>query len=207
MKPEEGETVVPVIREEVHASAVPVQTGGVRVTKSLEHHEELLEQELRKGHADVRRVKVNRVVDGPQEPRRVGNTLVIPVVSEVLDGCEKRWQVTEEIHVIQREETEVLQQKVNVAQERVRVERFDAQGNVVAVEPETVAAASTPLETPVATERPATPVVTEPRARLGSSSIVNRREAAGDAVDKPVSNKVLSSRKSILQRRTKPDKP
>ncbi len=199
MKPDEGETVVPVIREEMHASAVPVQTGGVRITKSLEHHEKLLEQELRKGHADVRRVKTSRVVDGPQEPRRIGNTLVIPVVSEVLDGCEKRWQVTEEIHVTQREETEVLRQKVNLAEERVRVERFDAQGNVVAIEPESVPT------TAVEAVRPETPV--KSRSRLGSSSIINREEASADAIETPVAKKVLSTRKSILQRSIKSDKP
>jgi hypothetical protein len=38
---------VPIIREELHADAVPVVTGGVRVTKRVESHDEIVEQELR----------------------------------------------------------------------------------------------------------------------------------------------------------------
>jgi stress response protein YsnF len=92
--------VVPVINEEVHADAIPVQTGGVRVTKHVEGHDEIVEQELRRGRVEIKRVKTDRVVDGPQQVQRVGNTLVIPVVSEVL-RIEKQWVVTEEIHITQ----------------------------------------------------------------------------------------------------------
>jgi stress response protein YsnF len=109
---ENEEYVVPVVQEEVHADAVPVQTGGVRVTKHVEGHDEILEQELRRGRVEVKRVKTDRVVDGPQQVERVGNTLVIPVVSEVL-RVEKQWVVTEEIHITQIEETETVQQPGN----------------------------------------------------------------------------------------------
>jgi stress response protein YsnF len=129
-----GDIVVPVIREEAHASAVPVKTGTVRVTKSRETHEELLEQELRKGRAEVKRVPVNRVVDGPQPPHRSGETLVIPVVSEVLNGCEKQWVITEEIHVTRTETAETVQQKVELATERAHVERLDEHGRVIATD-------------------------------------------------------------------------
>src|SRR3954452_15648759 len=129
MERTDDELVVPVISEELHADAVPVETGGVRVTKRVDSHEEVLEQELRKGRVEVKRVKTDRVVDGPQPVQRVGNTLVIPVVSEVL-RVEKRWVVTEEIHITQTEERERVQQKVKVNQERADVERLDEQGDV-----------------------------------------------------------------------------
>ena len=127
---EQDELVVPVVREEVHVDAVPVQTGGVRVTKHTEGHEQLLEQELRRGRVEVKRVKTERVVDGPQQVYRSGTTLVIPVVSEVLK-VEKQWVVTEEIHVTQLEERETVQQKVLVNEEQARIERIDEHGNVV----------------------------------------------------------------------------
>jgi stress response protein YsnF len=135
MEPKDDDLVVPVISEELHADAVPVETGGVRVTKRVDSHEEVLEQELRKGRVEVKRVKTDRVVDGPQPVQRVGNTLVIPVVSEVL-RVEKRWVVTEEIHITQTEERERVQQKVRVNQEHADVERLDERGNVAAgIEP------------------------------------------------------------------------
>ena len=130
MTTKNDDVVVPVVSEEVHADAVPVQAGGVRVTKHVEGHEEILEQELRRGRVEVKRVKTERVVDGPQTVQRLGNTLVIPVVSEVLH-VEKRWVVTEEIHITQIEERETVQQTVTVNQERAEVERLDETGSVV----------------------------------------------------------------------------
>ncbi len=134
---QEPDLVVPVISEELHSDAIPVQTGGVRITKRVEGHDEILEQELRKGRVEVKRVKTDRVVDGPQSAQRVGNTLIVPVVSEVL-RIQKQWVITEEIHVTQLEERETVQQKVRVNEEHARVERLDENGNVVSlIEPET----------------------------------------------------------------------
>jgi stress response protein YsnF len=130
MDENDSELVIPVVHEEVHADAVPVPTGGVRVTKHTDTHDEILEQELRKGRVEIKRVKTNRVVDGPQPVQRNGNTVIIPVVSEVL-RVEKQWVVTEEIHLTQIEERETVQQKVNVNQEQAVIERLDESGNPV----------------------------------------------------------------------------
>jgi uncharacterized protein (TIGR02271 family) len=129
MDRQDNDVVVPVVNEELRADAIPVQTGGVRVTKHVEGHDEILEQELRKGRVEVKRVKTDRVVDGPQPVQRLGNTLVVPVVSEVLH-VEKRWVVTEEIHLTQIEERETVQQTVTVNREAADVERLDEAGNV-----------------------------------------------------------------------------
>ncbi len=123
------ELVVPVLSEQFHADAVPVETGGVRVIKRVEGHEEVLEQELRRGRVEVKRVKLDRKVEGPQNARRVGDTLIIPVVSEVL-RVTKEWVLTEEIHVTQIEERETVQERVTVNREVASVERTDEQGNV-----------------------------------------------------------------------------
>ncbi len=214
MQEGEGKIVVPVIQEEVHADVKPVQTGSVRVTKSVETHDELIEHELRTGHADVKRVQVNRVVDGPQQPYRTGNTLVIPLVSEVLQGCEKQWVLTEEIRITQLEQTETIQQKVPVTSEHVRVERLDAQGNVIhsdAVPPERPAfagpaAEAQAIEAPVRIDDPV-----QKESRLAAPSMLKRRAAAAadpanapsDAPSEPPARKVLSSPKGILSKRSR----
>ena len=165
MDHKENDVVVPVIREELHADAVPVMTGGVRVTKQVHTHEEILEQELRKSHAEVKRVAANRVVDGPQPVRRAGNTLIIPLVSEIL-RIEKQWVVTEEIHVTQTEEIETARQSVPVSREEAQIERLDESGNAIApVEP--------------ASETAATP------GRAGPVSIVERSRAAAAGASTP----------------------
>ncbi len=126
-----SDTIVPVISEQVHADAVPVAKGGVRVTKRVEGHEEILEQELRRGRAEIRRIKTDRVVSGPQQPRQEGNTLIIPVISEVL-VVTKQWVVTEEIYITRIEEVERVEQTVTVSHEVAEVERLDEDGNVIA---------------------------------------------------------------------------
>ncbi|MBV8069498.1 MAG: DUF2382 domain-containing protein [Acidobacteriaceae bacterium] len=173
MADEQEEYVVPVIQEEMHADAIPVQTGGVRVTKHVEGHDEILEQELRRGRVEIKRVKTERVVDGPQQVQRVGKTLVVPIVSEVL-RVEKQWVVTEEIHITQIEEVETVQQKVRVNQEQAQVERLDEHGNVTStVAPEAASATA------------------------GAGSIVQRQPSPRPAAEP---NRVLSSSKSILRK-------
>jgi stress response protein YsnF len=125
-----SEYVVPVVSEELHADAIPVETGSVRVVKRVEGHDEVLQQELRKGRVEVRRIKTNRVVDGPQKVQRDGKTMVIPVVSEVL-LVQKQWVVTEEIHITQIEERETVEQKVTVNREVAEIERVDENGQRV----------------------------------------------------------------------------
>ena len=130
MKAQDNDLVVPVVNEELNADAVPVPTGGVRVTKHIEGHDEIVEQELRKGRVEVERVKTDRVVDGPQPVQRLGNTLVIPVVAEMLH-IEKRWVVTEEIHLTQIEERETTQETVRVNREQVEVEALQREAETL----------------------------------------------------------------------------
>jgi len=126
----DDEVVIPVVSEELHVDAVPVQTGSVRVTKRVYSHDELIEQELRTGKVEVKRVRVDRPVDGPQAVVRSGNTLVIPVVSEVLK-VERIWVVTEEIYITQTEERKTVNEAVSVNREEVEIERLDREGRVV----------------------------------------------------------------------------
>lgn len=160
MDEKDNDIVVPVVSEELHAGAVPVVTGGVRVTKRVHTHDEVLEQELRRTHADVKRVRINRVVDGPQPTRREGNTLIVPIVSEILH-VQKQWVVTEEIHISQTEETERVRETVPVSREEAQVERMDETGNAI----ETVESRS--VEPPAAAT-----------ARTSPTSIVERTRAA-----------------------------
>ena len=109
---------------------------------------------FRRGRAEIRRIKADRVVDGPQQPRQDGNTLIIPVVSEVL-VVTKQWVLTEEIHVTRIEEVEHVEQQVTVNREFAEVERLDEAGNVVAsgneVARQEIPASARPVGKPVST--------------------------------------------------------
>ncbi len=177
----EDDVVVPVISEELHADAVPVQTGSVRVTKRVQSHDEILEQELRKGRVEVKRVKTDRVVDGPQEIQRTGNTMIVPIVSEVL-RVEKQWVVTEEIHITQIEERETVQQAVTVNHEETQIERLDDKGNVIS-------------------SIDAAPETVTPTRRTGPQTLVGRSDPAASA-NQAGSKRALSRRRSMLRNKT-----
>lgn len=130
MQQDDQEVVIPVVGEEVHADALPVETGSVRVTKRVVGNDEVLEQQLRKERAEVKRVKVDRPVDGPQQPYRSGNTLIVPVMAQVLN-VEKRWVVTEEIHITKYEDQETARQTVTVGHEEAQVERLNEAGETI----------------------------------------------------------------------------
>ncbi len=177
--------MVPVVREEVHADTVPVVTGGVRVTKRVENHDEIVEQELRKSNVEVKRVKTNRVVDGPQPVQRTGNTLIVPVVSEVL-RVEKQWVVTEEIHITEAQERETVQNKVTLSREEAQVERVDNAGNAVSTVDETRESSEEPARPIGIMRRAGTPdagstsVASKRRPRSGPRSILNERRSDAD---------------------------
>lgn len=165
MDEQDQDVVIPIISEELHADAVPVATGGIRVTKRVESHDEIVEQALRKSHVDVKRVKTKRVVDGPQPAKRVGNTLIIPVVSEVLQ-IQKQWVVTEEIHITETEGQETVQNRVTLNREEAEIERIDAAGNVIATVNDSTEAPDKPAEAASILRRPgATQSPSEARPR------------------------------------------
>jgi stress response protein YsnF len=178
MEQNEKEVVVPVISEEVHADVKPVETGGVRVTKRVEGHDEILEQELRRGRVEVKRVKVNRVVQGPQPIQHRGSTVIVPVVSEVIH-VEKQWVVTEEIHITQIEERETVQQKVTVNEEQAEVERLDEHGEAI----ESIEPTREPLI--LSARRP--------------SSVIDRAETTSSTSDSNSQGTVLSNRRSLIK--------
>ena len=128
----ENDVVIPIVHEEVRADTTPVVTGGVRVTKHVQAHDEAVQQEIQKSRVVVKRVKTNRAVDGPQPVRREGGTLIVPVVSQVL-RIEKQWVVTEEIHITELQETETVQNKITLNREEPEIERIDKQGNVAPI--------------------------------------------------------------------------
>lgn len=73
-------------------------TGRVRLVRTVREREEAIDEPLLRDEVSVRRVPVGRRVDGPQENRYEGDTLIIPVMREEL-VVERRWVLVEELHV------------------------------------------------------------------------------------------------------------
>jgi uncharacterized protein (TIGR02271 family) len=116
--------VVPVIEEELRVGKRVVETGRVRIHKTVHEHEEVVDEPLMREEYDVERVPIDEFVDGPVGPRHEGETLVVPVLEEVL-VVEKRLVVREELRITRRRTEERRPQRVTLLSEEVSVERTD----------------------------------------------------------------------------------
>ena len=112
--------VVPVSVEQMMIRKRPVTTGTVRVRKRVHERTVTLDQPLVSHRASVHRRRVNRVVDAVEPPRWHGDTLVIPVIEEVLV---KRLRIVEELHVRLRRSIKRDRRAVRLRHEAVEVER------------------------------------------------------------------------------------
>jgi uncharacterized protein (TIGR02271 family) len=124
------ETVIPVVTEELHVDKERVPTGGIRVQKLVREHEEIVDMMLAKDEVDIRRVVIGKDIDGPMPVRREGETIVIPVVEEVV-VVEKRFRLKEELHISRSTHKEPHRETVTLKSEEAVVERVDSEGRTV----------------------------------------------------------------------------
>lgn len=131
---EVDEIVIPLAAEQIAVDKRVVETGTMRVVKTVSEVEEVVNVPLISDQADVQRVAVNRVLDVAPEVRREGDTLIVPLLEEVL-VVEKRLMLREELHIrMKREETQHTQQ-VTLRREDVQIERVASDPSVVREEP------------------------------------------------------------------------
>jgi uncharacterized protein (TIGR02271 family) len=123
----EPAVVVPVVEEELRVGKRVVETGRVRVSKHVSEREELVDEPLVREEYDVERVPVNVYVDEPVGPRQEGDTLVVPVLEEVL-VVEKRLLVREELRITRRQTEGRETRSVTLLSEEISVERTGPEG-------------------------------------------------------------------------------
>jgi uncharacterized protein (TIGR02271 family) len=120
-----SETVtIPVVVEELEVQKREVETGRVRITKVVQEHEEVVDEPLLQEEIDVRRVPVNRPVDGPIPIRYSGDTMIVSLLEEVL-VVEKRLVLKEELHITKRQVEVHKPQQVTLRREEAIVEPLE----------------------------------------------------------------------------------
>ena len=95
---EPGETVLPLLAEEVAVSKQVVETGRVQVARVTHEREQLVDELLAHRTAEIERVPIGRHVDTMPAVREEGDTVVIPIVEELL-VIERRLFLKEEVRV------------------------------------------------------------------------------------------------------------
>ena len=120
--------VIPVIEEVATVSRRLVETGhAVRVRKLVHEDEVNVDGSSTVDHADVERVAVGRVLDGPVGVRHEGDVMIVPVVEERLVTV-KQLVLVEEIRITRITRSSRVQPAtvpVTLRREEVVVERFD----------------------------------------------------------------------------------
>jgi uncharacterized protein (TIGR02271 family) len=122
-------TVIPVMQEELDVRTRRVETeSGVRVSKTIEQDEQIVDEPLTREQVEVERVAINRPVEAPIGIRYEGDTMIIPIFEEVL-VVEKRLVLKEEIHVTRRRTEIRAPQRVTLRRELADVERIEDRGS------------------------------------------------------------------------------
>ncbi|MEO6588638.1 MAG: YsnF/AvaK domain-containing protein [Pyrinomonadaceae bacterium] len=123
---EQGEIVVPLIAEEISIGKRVVDTGGMRVHKTVREDVQTINEPIVREHIEVERVEVNKYVETAPAIRYEGEVMIVPVLEEVV-VTEKRLLLREEIHLVKRREEISNTQEVTLRREEVSVEEFAAE--------------------------------------------------------------------------------
>jgi uncharacterized protein (TIGR02271 family) len=118
--------VVPLVREELEVSRRRVDAGGYRISKTAETREEVVDQMLSREDLSIERCVINKVVSvsDPPKIRHEGETVIVPVLEEVL-FVERRLVLKEELR-IQRNRSQVRHtERVPLRAEKILIERIE----------------------------------------------------------------------------------
>lgn len=120
--------VIPVVEERLEVSRERVESGRVRISKSVEAREVVVDDPLKRESVRVEHVPINQVVTGAvPQVREEGDVTVIPILEErVVTRTEL--VLVEEVR-IHRDHSEYHDpQRVTLRKEVVSVERFGEDG-------------------------------------------------------------------------------
>ncbi len=114
--------VIPVIKESIRVEKREFESGKVVVHKTVTERDEAVEVLLRQQDLSVERVPIGRVVQEAPQTRQEGDTLIVPILEEVL-VVEKRLVLKEELHIRKKLSERVEQQTVRLRSEKVEIEQ------------------------------------------------------------------------------------
>lgn len=119
--PKDDTIVIPVIQETATVDKQEIEKGKIRIEKGIEEVNEAVDIDLQHDEYTIKRVTINEYVDGAApQVRHEGNTLIIPVVKEVVV---KRLLLVEEVRITKEIITTHEQLNIPLRKETVTVTR------------------------------------------------------------------------------------
>jgi uncharacterized protein (TIGR02271 family) len=130
-----GETVIPLLAEEVAVSKQVVETGRVQVARLTHEREQLIDELLAHETVEIDRTQIGRQIDAMPAVREEGDTIVIPLVEEVL-VVERRLFLKEEVRIRRVRTTERHQESVTLRHQEAVVTRLPVEPPTVGESPD-----------------------------------------------------------------------
>ena len=118
-----SESTISLLAEEVAVSKQAVETGRVRVTKVTHQREQLIDEELAREGVEIERIPIGRQVDAMPAVREEGDTIVVPIVEEVL-VVERRLLLKEEVRIRRVRTTDKYREAVRLRHQEAVVTRL-----------------------------------------------------------------------------------
>jgi uncharacterized protein (TIGR02271 family) len=121
-KDEQEELSFNVMEEQARVHKEVVEQAKVRIVKKVHEEEQNIDLSSRQEEVEIHKVVVNKYVDVAPQVRYDGDTMIVPVMKEVVT-VEKRLLLAEEIHITKRTVKTNDEQTIPLLREEVHVER------------------------------------------------------------------------------------
>ena len=119
----ENSFTLPVVEETVHIGKKTIETGKVKISKTVNVDTETVNLLKVQDEVQIERISINEFVQTPPPPLRYeGNIIIIPVLQEVM-VTEKRLLLIEEVRITKRKVESKESQEVVLRKEEIKVER------------------------------------------------------------------------------------
>ena len=123
---EAGDDVVHLVEETARIGKRQIDGGGARVDVGVSEHDQTVQALLMRQDVSVERVAVGTMVQERPPMRQEGDTVIVPVLEEVL-VTEKRLILKEELRIRITEQSHVETQMVRLRRETATIERDGAE--------------------------------------------------------------------------------
>jgi len=115
--------VVPLYAEEASIAKTRVVTGQVKVGTVTRETEQIVEELLEHEHVEIERTPIGKQVDEAPPMREEGDTLIIPILEEIV-VVERRLLLKEEVRIHKTREKQPYQERVVVRKQEAVITRL-----------------------------------------------------------------------------------
>jgi len=119
----DAQGVIPLLAEELTVTKKKVDTGRVKVSTITREHEQLVDELLAREKVEVERIAVGKPITELPPVREEDDTIVVPVVEEML-VVERRLVLKEEVRIRRVRGTERHQERVMLRKQEAVITRL-----------------------------------------------------------------------------------